>query len=318
MCKKFLLILTLSIITLASSAQDVTINLVDDVAKQSILILDDTTSIKLKVFNIPPKVSDLYQIDLGYQVLSLDPLVRQTSTQGAALRANCPDDTGTNKDGTFLSEINKAKLPSKIQSLIKTAVESDDGIYSKTCIAHVLKLTRSESTVQIPTGYELSVNVKYAGASVSKHTLARTTTDWNTHVGFSFVSNRGSAYYSKAMVTDTGTTYVIAEQNNQDSTLYSASALFTYPVYQTNNTEFGWTAGLSASSDTIAVLFGPSIIIKKNILINLGIIYQEFDELKGIYADGMDLGATPVDSSGLVKSSFKPSIALTIGFKFGE
>jgi hypothetical protein len=75
---------------------------------------------------------------------------------------------------------------------------------------------------------------------------------------------------------------------------------------------------LSANSDTIAVLIGPSLIVKKNILINLGIIFQEFEELSGSYEEGQILTNGALDSSALTKDSFKPSVALTVGFNFGD
>jgi len=314
------------------ATQNIEINLINPEKTSSILLTANT--LKISLLNMPPKERDDYKISVGYNFVDVKKLTQPTFTKdqhGVVAHAQV-DASGecqvTGTSGTLNPTLQKdiwdAATPEKIQEIYaeakKTWIPSDNTKYTKSCLTYIKKSTTYTSpNIVVPTGYDVTAKVNYMGNTVASYNVVQTKkSDWMTHVGFTFTANRGESYYSeKALDSDT---YTIQAQRNQSNTLYSATALFTYPVgyFGSDNFAWGWTAGLSASSDTIAVLIGPSIIIKKNVLINLGMIYQEFDELGGIYYEGQKLGSSPIDSSVLTTKSYKPSIALTVGFRFGE
>lgn len=141
--------------------------------------------------------------------------------------------------------------------------------------------------------------------------------EWLTHVGFTFMDNQDERYFSREIAAAPGT-YEVARQGGEQDLKYAATALFTYPVSNfASGVNLGFTAGLGASAESVAVVAGIGIIFGENVLLTIGGAVQEFDVLKGVYREGQVLGASPVDSSALVDKAYKVSPMATLGFRFG-
>lgn len=287
---------------------------------KSVLIDKNLTEIQVKLKNVPPRLSDAYSVDIEFNKVSAPALTRPTaSTQPKALIALAPKCPTTGDPKTFVDAINNATQPSVVKTTISAALQNNN--ISKQCIDHVVESTVITHNISLKSDYNVSIAVSDSSKVLSKYELSKPTQNFLTHIGFTFVANKGKQYYSKPNITGDNTQYVITEQANQDDVLYAASALFTYPIgsfFNAKSTDWGWTAGLSANQDTVAVSFGPSLIIADNILLNVGAIFQEFDELSGTYSAGDVITGDPIDSSALSKSAFKLSYGITIGFNFGD
>lgn len=141
---------------------------------------------------------------------------------------------------------------------------------------------------------------------------------WLTHVGFTFMDNKDERYYSREIAAAPGT-YEVARQSGNQRYKYAATALFTYPMSNhASGVDVGFTAGVGASAENVAVIAGVGILFGENVLLTVGAAVQEFDVLSGVYQEGQVLGAQPVDSSALADKTYKTSVMATLGFRFGS
>lgn len=319
------LILLLSNIAISNASQVVEIQLGTGSVNKVTLIPKGIDSITVIVRHIPPKLMDQYSIDVSYQKDALAPFVRPSNPQTPAAVLGIVNPCTASAEQTFETNIQATKTPDEVVNLIIQA--NSNANITKACVTHIVNQTTKTMDVSLIAEYQATLAVSYIGTIQSTTIVKSPKQEWLTHVGFSFVSNRGTSYFSKPeqteIINDQGvssieTNYRITEQKNQDSWLYAASALFTYPMSSNENFNWGLTAGLSANSDTVAVLVGPSLIVQKNLLINFGVIFQEFDELSGTYEENQLITGDAIDSSVLSKQSFKPSVAITIGYNFGN
>lgn len=113
-------------------------------------------------------------------------------------------------------------------------------------------------------------------------------------------------------------TTVVTEQYSDKDYLHAAGVMFTLPIcYNSAGTMgFGWSAGIGTSSESPLFIFGPSLILGENFLLNLGGVITQFEELAGTFAEGANVGAEPLDSSVLTEKRHGVSLALTLGFRF--
>lgn len=325
MRKWYVIFLTLLLSPQLSIAQQnvIDINLGSGSSSSSRLISEGVKEVTVVVKYIPPKLMMHYSINLEYIENQPAPLKQSTERGSESGNAGVQKNNSTDPCTKFLNGLDNLNTSKAVVEHFKNAKDID-----LSCHERALDKTTKRATFYVIPGYKVVATVSDMSGSVYELSVATPVKNWYSHVGFSFVHNRGVSYYSKSVeqistdeqgITSSQTVHQITEQHNQDDLNYGASVLYTYGIHDFGDIwEFGFTAGLSANSDTIAVLIGPSLIVKKNILINLGIIFQEFEELSGSYEEGQILTNGAVDSSALTKDSFKPSVALTIGFNFGD
>lgn len=136
-----------------------------------------------------------------------------------------------------------------------------------------------------------------------------------THVGFTFVDNQGTSWYSQ--VNEDGSAYTVTEQHHQDEWLFSPTVLFTYKLHSigTDDIQGGITGGIGANQENVFAYLGYSIVIHDNIIVSLGGAMQEFQNLSGRYYDGQVLD-TAVDSTELNSKSFDAAASFSLGFRF--
>ncbi len=177
-----------------------------------------------------------------------------------------------------------------------------------------LRTPIKEWSYDLSTSYKYTFTVKKDEKVFSEYHYEPEVKNWYVHAGFTFIQNQDEKYYSDQ--NDDGT-YSIKEQHNQGNISYAATALFTYPMYGTGgDIEFGVSAGLGVAEKSILVVVGPSLIFAENIIVNLGYTITEFDELKGVYKKGDNIGSEALDSSTLTEEQYKGAFAVTIGYKF--
>jgi|GEM_PF-7013981 len=184
----------------------------------------------------------------------------------------------------------------------------------------LIALTKAEYIVNPSNRATIIIQVKKKGVVFSETKLKPYKTRWSTHLGFTFVANQGDSFYSENVSEDPSIAdYIISPQNNEHDILYSATGIWTYSFKKWDSgIDLGLSVGLGANNQSILVLTGPSFIFGENFLINLGIVAQEFQQLKGTYKKGQALGSTSVDSSDLANNTFKISYGLTFGLRFGN
>lgn len=308
----------------------VIINLGTGTSTSTTLVPEKTSEVMVEVRYIPPKLQSQYVINIEYEEDFPKPLKKPESADTNPPKTDQEQGNGggeavTDPCNEKEDKLNKISTPNGVVEFFKT-VNGDDTI-GKECTDRLLSLTTKSAVFEILADHKATISVVYLGSTVFAHKVSQPKTEWLTHVGFSFIDNRGESYYSQTeeqSVTDeqgnttSQSVHVVTKQHNQDSVLYGASVLYTYPTNKlSDDWEFGFTAGLSANSNTVAVLVGPSLILRKNVLINLGLIAQEFDELSGTFEEGQILTGDPLDSSALTSKKFKTSLGITIGFNFG-
>lgn len=214
-----------------------------------------------------------------------------------------------------VGEIKKWLLINQEKDLFKKKVELAKKVIESTTITKEYT-SKSDTDVTIRVANERpSPILKYKISHKKKRN------PWVTHLGFTFAYNQGDSYFSEAVMGEPdgdseSVSYEITKQFSDHDILYSATGLWTYKFSE--NHGFGWTAGLGANSNSILIMTGPSYVLGDNFIVNVGAIIQEFDQLKGNYKEGQNIGTSPIDSNNLVEKSFGVTWGLTLGFRFGS
>ena len=302
-------------------------NIVIDLADQgtkTVYVANSVDSVSVQLINLPPKLRNYYSINTDYQRVTID-LFQPVSPGAGVANDNCL--LAIAAERAKLNQINDPNnIPTTLANIEQALIANPD--CNNTHMTQINSLRQSTiyttNNIQLMKDYLLTIEVVENGNTIASRLVKRPEDDkeWLTHVGFSFVKNRGQSWYSKG-VTETvdgadSTSYIVAKQNNNPEYIYTPSILFTYPMVKGESVDWGYTAGLSSDSESIAVLLGGSAIIKKNFILSFGVVFQEFEELNGTYHEGMVLQDGAVDSTSLTSSSFKSSFAITFGFRFGD
>tara|TARA_R110001599_G_scaffold342584_2_gene564564 strand:+ start:40846 stop:41616 length:771 start_codon:yes stop_codon:yes gene_type:complete len=198
--------------------------------------------------------------------------------------------------------------------LARSGGTCDSSIRSKA--NKVIDATELIVTADLTANTELTITVKRDGKEAEFGSMIFTAkpVEWMTHVGFTFVNNKDNLYYSTA----SGSDYTITKQNSVPDIKYAASVLFTYPFCQFagNSIGLGMSAGIGAAADSLQLIFGPSVIIGQNFVVNVGASAMQFEKLKGTYAPGQNIGVEPVDSTAMTEKQFDVALSVTLGYRF--
>ncbi|WP_018275651.1 hypothetical protein WKI13_19075 [Teredinibacter turnerae] len=316
-----------------------------DLAKNYPVILRDSDvegTFYVRVINIPPGVKDYFSVEITAEKIEVEALkdprskstddsetametaAEDTNTKGAAdpcsdlktATKKLQDETNPAMVGFHLTQV-KTLLDaeqcrtSAITYAAKSAIESTQSAVFKVSVAHGERVTLLIKTQD---------KDKKLTRSFYEHVISGVQEKFYTHVGFTFLKNQGTEWYSKPTVADDGkTTYTVARQESQDDILYVPTALFTMPMGSRGKTvEYGITAGLGVNNSNVVVVLGGSLIIKQNVLVSLLVGVQEQSSLNGGYANGQALGETAVDSDALNGKEFRGTVGLSVGYRFGK
>lgn len=328
--------ITYDTVTLSEKGSD-SLPLILDLAQKNTI---DVSSAKpgrvyLRVINMLPTQRGNYSITQNSELVPISAFTKPTpndisvDSDGAPLSpaTNTPcedlksvmDDVNdaTAEDSAFVSNV--AKLRNHYDLAQKVTNDDNDnnncGQGLLTAAEQTIKNTALNITLDLEPNTKSTVTVIRNNVVKNTANFEAKRTQWMTHMGFTFVDNRGQSYYSKF---DGTSSYTVSKQNNNDDILYAATVLFTYPFWQTPGHGFGvgWTAGIGSTLDNIQVTTGVGLIIGDNFLINIGGTAMQFEELKGTYAVNDDLGSTAVDSTDLVTEEFGFALSLSLGYKF--
>lgn len=216
----------------------------------------------------------------------------------------------------------KGKTPPAPEAAGAGAAASGDAPDQEDCASHIKVANELPSRTSRQFEFDLKrgseATLRMRRGDLKREIVVRSEPrEWLTHVGFTFMDNLDERYFSREIAAAPGT-YEVARQGGGQDIKYAATALFTYPVSNfASGVNLGFTAGLGASAESVAVVAGIGVIFGENVLFTVGAAVQEFDVLKGVYREGQALGAAPVDSSALVDKTYKVSPMATLGFRFG-
>ncbi|WP_196160980.1 hypothetical protein [Reinekea sp. G2M2-21] len=147
---------------------------------------------------------------------------------------------------------------------------------------------------------------------------------WRTHYGLSFIQNMGTRYYSEQTFKDkegndiATAQYKVAKAQSQEEWLHSVTAIWTLPFesLEVYGVAPGFSAGLGLNEESVTALFGPSLLIGENVLLNIGFSISRQDALSPAYAVGDYLGEKPSDSTDLTVQQYKTAMSFTMGLRF--
>ncbi|MDO6747196.1 hypothetical protein [Gilvimarinus sp. 1_MG-2023] len=176
--------------------------------------------------------------------------------------------------------------------------------------------------IQVKSSQMVTVTLSRGGKELSKAKSNSKDNGFVTHVGFTFIDNRGTSWYSKReeVQGDDGIQYEyrVAKQGDQDSILFAPTIMFTYQHLMwgpDDRYSAGPTGGIGVNQSDIFAYAGYSLIFNTNLMFSAGVAFQEFDELNGTYEENQKLDAA-VDSDILTGSSINVGSAVSIGFRF--
>jgi hypothetical protein len=280
----------------------------------------------IHIKNMHPLRRDSYRIKINQMTtapVGLDrPIVNKKTPDESELSSDSPDDCGGAQK--FIDKIENDEFKSDSMDLDELRRFADDATLTGPCqelIASYIDLSETRIRFNADVGTKTSISVSI-DSSTHKAEIEVKPVEWVTHIGFTFASNKENKYYSRE-VPETGegmavvpAHFEIARQVNRGSIDYAATVLFTYPMCTTGSIKWGPTAGLAADTNTVGVVAGISAIFNHNIVLALGVEVKQFDELKGIYVDGQNIGSKATDSADLTDKQYKAAPMISLGYKF--
>lgn len=186
---------------------------------------------------------------------------------------------------------------------------------------HTLK-----STYTLRRGEELVVKIERQKdddkkCKQKKWELVLTTGDrgeWRLSYGFTFVPDREREFFTRQLEDDPQK-FRIVEKERRDNGSFLPSVLFTWLPAKDRQKSWshGFTAGLGADTDNIAVLAGYSWTYNENLTLTLGAAVHQESRLEGSFSEGQIVEQN-LDSGVLNDEVFKPVPYLGVSFRFGS
>lgn len=282
------------------------------------LTFNEDTTLHIKAINIAPANIQKYKIVVkieNHEVAAL-PDVRNKATSDQ-----------TTDSEKFVNNIQCKEITDIIEKIKKEENESKIKLYladintrksPPDCadkVSEANEITKISFTpIKIGSNQKATITFYINGEEHTKFVYTTKPIEWLTHVGFTFVASRDKRYFT---AVNTDGHYIIQKQSNQPDFNYAATAMYTYPIHSFNDSlDLGFSAGLGVNADTVLVVTGPSLVFSKNVLLNLGLVMSQFDQLNGTYTEGQDVGTTSIDSTSIHQKNFAPSVAITVAFRF--